>query len=99
MDLDRLAAMSEQEILDYLKEALAIQPPISPDVREASETKSRVKLGSGTAGKSMSRGQVASTLINRGASSQAQVLAVLANVAKAQGKEFNPDDYLKHIKK
>ena len=96
MDLDKLEAMSAEEILAYLKPCLEVQPPISKESVAASHPGSKVKLGS----KGLSRGQIADKLVNRGPKiGDSNILAMLANIAKETGQEFNPDAVLKHMKK
>ena len=98
MDLDKLEAMSAEEILAYLKPCLEVQPPISKESVAASHPGSKVKLG-GTS-KGLSRGQIADKLVNRGPKiGDSNILAMLANIAKETGQEFNPDAVLKHMKK
>ena len=99
MDLDKLEAMSAEEILAYLKPCLEVQPPISKESVAASHPGSKIKLGGGTP-KGLSRGQIADKLVNRGPKiGDSNILAMLANIAKETGQEFNPDTVLKHMKK
>lgn len=98
MDLARIEAMSPEDILAYLKPCLEVQPPVNKETFSAAQPGSKVKLGSTPKG--LSRGQIAQKLVNRGPKiGESNILALLANVAKETGQDFDPDAVLKHMKK
>ena len=100
MDLAQLEAMSAQEILAYLKPCLEVQPPIDNKACASAQPGTKIKLGGGAKSQGLSRGQIADKLINRGPKvGESNVLALLANIAKESGQDFDADSVLKHIKK
>ena len=100
MDLARLEAMTDAEILAYLEPALKVQPPIkiAPEVKTGKGVK--VSLGSGSGSTTQTRGAIAAGLIKRGpATGDSNVLAILAQVAKESGQAFDADKVLARISK